>query len=90
MKKKQWTYHVTHSFKDSEGKQITGATQLYKTGVYLIVDNNSSLQFNVTPNDLEKQEKAWKKSLAKGFITDLEYGREITVIEDENGFFKEI
>jgi hypothetical protein len=88
-KTKKWKYHVTHSFKD-KGKETKGITQLYQIGVYMIVDNNPRLQFNITPNQMVSMERRLKKAFKEGEITDLEFGREITVIENEEGFYEEL
>ena len=86
---KKWNYHVTHSFKD-KGKETKGITQLYQIGVYMIIDNNPRLQFNITPNQMVSMERRLKKAFEKGEISDLEFGREITVIENEEGFYEEL
>lgn len=89
-KTKKWKYHITHSFKGSDGKKYSGLTQLYQIGVYMIADNNPRLQFNITPNQMVSMERRLEKSFEKGEISDLEFGREITVIENEEGFYEEL
>jgi hypothetical protein len=86
---KKWNYHVSHSYK-IKGRECVGLTQLYQIGVYLIVNNNPKLQFNITPNQMVSMEKRMRKSFEKGEITDLEFGREITVIENESGLYEEL
>lgn len=85
---KKWKYHLTHSFKDAEGEHFA-LTSLYQIGVYMIVDNDPSLQFNMKPVNMVSIEKQLLKALDKKEISDLKFGREITVIE-ENGFYKEL
>ncbi len=89
MKNKKWKYHLTHSFKDKE-KEHYGVTQLYQIGVYMIVNNNPQLKFNMKPNQMVIMERKLRKSFEKGEISDLKFGKEITVIENENGFYEEI
>lgn len=86
---KKWKYHVSHSYK-IKGKETKGITQLYQIGVYLIVNNNPQRQFNFTPNQMVTTERRLKKAFKEGEITDLEFGREITVIKNESGFFEEL
>ncbi len=88
-KSKKWKYHLTHSFKDAE-REHHAVTQLYKVGVYMIVNNDPRLQFNMTPNQMVTMERKLKKSLEKEDISDLQFGKEITVIENEDGFYEEI
>lgn len=90
-KAKKWNYHVSHSYiviKDNVKGNFQ--TQLYQTGVYGIINGDSAMQFNLTPNDIVKIEKNLKKDEANKIIKDLVFGREITVIEDIEGFYKEI
>lgn len=86
---KKWTYHTSHSYTDVETKQkISAQTQLYQIGVYLIVNGNPAMQANTTPTRMVELEKKLNKKFESGKITDLEYGREITVVE-EDGFYVE-
>jgi hypothetical protein len=62
---------------------------LYKIGVYGIVNNDPSMQFNLKPQDIVKLEKHLHKDLMDGVIRDLVFGREI-VVSDETGFWKEV
>jgi hypothetical protein len=89
MKNKKWSYHKSHSFKEGEN-EFSGLTQLYQTGVYMIINNDSSMQFNFSPKDMVKMEKGLLKNAKAGQITDLKFGSPITVVEDENGFYKEM
>lgn len=90
MKTKKIKYHVTHSFVEVETDvKHSFITQLYQVGVYGILDNNPSYQFNLTPQQIVKIEKRLKKQLENGEIKDLEFGREITVT-DESGFWVKI
>ncbi len=86
---KKWTYHTSHSFYDVETKQkVSAQTQLYQTGVYIIVNNNPAMQSGTTPIRMVRLEKELNKRFESGKITDLEYGREIIVVE-EDGFYIE-
>jgi hypothetical protein len=89
-KKRNYTYHTHHSFTVvKDGSKVTCTTQLYQVGVYGIVNNDSSMQFNWTPSYLVKLEKRLKKDEADGKITDLVLSNQITV-NDESGLWKEV
>lgn len=89
-KSKKWKYHTSHSFVHiPTGTETSFVSQLYKVGVYGIVDNDPSLQFNLKPQDIVKLEKKLHKDLVDGVIRDLVFGREITV-SDETGFYEEV
>jgi len=89
-KKDVWFYHRTHSFVDAKtGEKISMLTQLYRTGVYAIVNNDSSQQYVLLPKDLMQLEKNLKKAVESGEIMDLEFHSPITVVKDEKGLFTE-
>lgn len=85
----KWTYHTSHSFVTREKKKVSLVTQLYSIGVYAIINNDASLQFNWEPKDLVKTEKNLRKQEKAGEITDLQFGIEITV-SDVTGFFEKV
>lgn len=91
IKYKKYKYHTSHKYTIIEtGQKITCMTQLYQIGVYLCVEGFSDrIQANTTPSSMVKSEKSLKKDLEQGKIKDLEFGTEITVIE-EDGFWKQI
>lgn len=85
-----WTYHTSHKYKDIESNsEVSFISQLYRVGVYGIVNNDSANQFNMTPKDIVKLEKALKNAEKLGLISNLEFGREIKV-KKIDGFFVEI
>ena len=86
-KLKIYTYHVSHCFVERD-KKMEMMTQLYQIGVYAIVNNNPALQLSLLPKDVVNIEKELKKGIASGKISDLIFGREISVYE-ENGMWKE-
>ena len=89
-KSKKWKYHTSHRFVHIKtGTETSCITQLYKIGVYVIVNNDPSLQFNLKPQDMVTLEKKLNKDLEEGIIKDLEFGHEITV-SDETGFYEEV
>ena len=88
-KPKKYTYNVTASF-NFKGNPQNYMTQLYQLGVYIIWNFNSALQSGVTPDQMVRLKKKLQKDFEAGEITDLEFGREITVTTDEHGFYKEI
>lgn len=83
-----YKYHVTAKWKEKE-RTHSHVTQLYSIGVYCIVDNDPAMQFSLTPSKMVSLEKKLRKGVEKGEISDLEFGREITVKEID-GFWKEI
>ena len=88
MKSKTITYPQTIKFTDN-GKEQSLITQLYEIGVYGIWNNNSRLQGGYEPNQLQSLKKKLIKAQKDGKITNLEFGRDIT-IEVIDGFNKEI
>ena len=58
MSNKKYKYHTSLSFVDVEsGETFSFLTQLYQIGVYLIINNNPALQYNLAPSSIMKQEK---------------------------------
>jgi hypothetical protein len=89
-KSKKFKYHTSHSFVHiPTNTTSTFISQLYKIGVYGIVNNDPSMQFNLKPQDIVKLEKHLHKDLMDGVIRDLVFGREI-VVSDETGFWEEV
>lgn len=85
----KWTYHTTHSFKNKDGKEVSFVSQLYRIGVYAIINNDPAMQINTTPSEIVKMEKKLLAQQKKGKITDLIFGNEITV-SDDTGFYQEV
>lgn len=83
------TYNICHSFKDKNGRQQTMVSQLYQTGIYVIYNNDSSLQGSSTPQKIRKLQEKLRKDERAGLITDLIFGSEITVSND-SGLWKEV
>lgn len=81
-------YHKTHSFIQN-GSKVTCLTQLYKLGVYCIINNNSANQYCIPPIHMVKVEKLLKRKNKEHIISNLEFGRIITVT-DESGFWEEV
>jgi hypothetical protein len=65
------------------------ATQLYQIGVYIIFNNDSASQGNMSPSRIAKLGKSLKKAEESGKITNLTFGREIRVSE-KSGFWEEV
>jgi len=86
---KKITYHKSHSFKDTEGVSHSFLTELYKIGVYGILDGDPSMQGGYSPTQIVKIEKGLSKLAKKGKITDLQFGNPITV-QKIDGLWKEI
>jgi hypothetical protein len=83
------TYHKTHSFIGRDGSQHQFTTQLYKTGVYGIMDNDSSMQVSFTPQKVKSIEKKLQKGVDSGELKSFELGVPITVT-DASGLWEEI
>lgn len=84
----KYTYHKTHSYKD-KGERVSFISQLYKIGVYGIVNGDPAMQMNLTPSQIVRLEKKLKQAQEKGEITDLEFGESITVT-DKSGLWEEV
>lgn len=84
----KYTYHTSHSYIEND-ISISAITQLYEIGVYMIVNGDPALQFNLTPNKIVRFEKKLIKAEKEGKIKDLKFGRAITVT-DESGFWEEV
>ena len=93
-KSKKWKYHTSLSFiyntKEHGGIKQSYLTQLYQVGVYIIWNNDASEQGSMTPSQMETLTKKVKKSEASGEVTNVEWGREITVTTDDNGLYVEV
>lgn len=85
----KYKYHTSHSYKTKDGTKISFQTQLYQVGVYGITNNDPSIQGNYMPGQIVSIENRLKKQEAAGNITDLVFGREITVSND-TGLWKEV
>ena len=87
-KNKVYTYHKTCSF-ESDAMKVSLITQQYKTGIYIIINDDPNLQFNYEPKDMVKLEKSINKTFKSGKITNLVYGSEVKV-HMINGLWEEI
>ncbi len=83
------SYSTYYSFKDKDGQKHSMTSQLYQVGVYLILNNNSSLQASSTPQKMKKVQDKLRKDEVAGRITELVLGPEITV-SDDSGLWKEV
>lgn len=83
------TYHRSHSFIDLKGVNHSFITQLYKVGVYGILDGKSSLQDNFTPQRIRTMENALKKGVKDNKIKSFRLGMPITVT-DKTGLWEEV
>ena len=87
----KWKYHTFLKFKDGkDNSEHTLTTQLYRTGIYGIWNNDSAQQGNYTAGQMVSINKKLKQLEVKGTIKELEFGREITVTTDEHGLYKEV
>jgi len=83
------TYHRSVKFKPTDGPEQHLVTQLYKCGVYGIVNNDAAQQGNFTPGQLRSMEKKLQKAHAKGEVASIELTLPITVT-DKSGFWEEV
>lgn len=85
---KKYKYYVSIEWVET-GMKFSMLTQLYQIGVYVcIYEGSQPNQFGADPKRLgRKQSKHIAALKAKGI--DVTLGREITVYEDEQGFWKE-
>jgi hypothetical protein len=89
-KPKSFTYHTYHSYTDVETGQNTNfMTQLYKIGIYGILNGDSAMQTTLDPSDMVRIEKSLKKMEQDGKIKNLQFNRPITV-SDTTGFWEEV
>jgi len=65
-KQKLYTYHVSHQFKDDTSKECNFTSQLYKVGIYFIVNNDPRLQGSMNPSQICSLEKKLKKQFKEG------------------------
>lgn len=83
------TYHKSHAFVDKSGNKHTFVTQLYKTGVYGILDNNPQMQGSFSPQQIKNMEENLEKRKKDGEIQSFELGIPITVT-NSSGLWEEI
>ncbi len=83
------TYHSSHTFETNDGVKHSFITQLYKVGVYGILDNDPSMQGHFRPQDIKKMEKDLQKQLDIGKIKSFELGIPITVT-DKSGLWEKV
>ena len=89
MANKKWKYHKSHSFV-ADNEKYNVLTQLYKIGVYVIINSEAGMQFHTSPAQMVTRERKLRKYFEKGTISDLEFGVPITVTTDEAGMYVEI
>ena len=89
-KQKVWTYSPSHSFNAIDGDKVIPCSmmsQLYKIGVYVILNNDPGMQLSSDPAGMAKAEKAFKKQEIDGKIKDLVFSPAIRVTKDDDEFF---
>lgn len=86
---KKYTYHRSHSYM-VEGMKVNFITQLYQVGIYGIVNGDPDMQGGFTPQALVRLEKQLKKDEKDGVLSDLKFGKPITIQENEKGFWEEV
>lgn len=87
--KKKYTYPVAATLK-KDGKVVhTVDTQLYRIGIYIMVNNNPANQSDMSPEQVVKYMKQFKQDNLNDGVT-VEFAREITVHENEDGFWEEV
>jgi hypothetical protein len=88
MSKKQKIYSYPRSMfiEYNANSTFQYVTQLYEIGVYIIINNDSQLQFIFSPKDMEK---FVKKMLKDDKIKSVDKGS-IVNVQEVDGFFKEV
>ena len=86
---KNITYHKSHKWVDNNDIEHTFVTQLYKIGVYGIIDNNPDMQGIFRPNQIVRIEKSLQKQVDNKKIKSFELGIPITV-HIKNGLWEEV
>jgi hypothetical protein len=77
-----YKFHLSHSYHDELGSYIVVTIQLRKHNILIIWTNENDLyQFGDTPSYIVKLENQLSK---KGIITDLKFGRQIIVNEEND------
>lgn len=88
---KKWTYHVSHEYIEaSTGKKFSFISQMYLIGIYGIINNDPAMQGTFTPQKIRRMEKMLKKTEKDGDISDLTFGKEITVTLNNEGYYEEV
>lgn len=90
MKSKEYTY-VSHMTWEIDGRQISFDTSLYSVGLYIVLNSNGRMleQHAVDPKDMPKLQAEHIAALkADPQVKDLVLGPEITVFENEDGFWE--
>lgn len=85
-KQKIYSYPRTMYIEFNDNSTFQYVTQLYQIGVYIIMNNDSQLQFNFTPKDMEK---FVKNMLKDDKIKSVDKGR-IVNVQEVDGLFKEV
>lgn len=85
---KNVTYHQSYKYIEND-KSVVFLTQLYRVGIYCIVNYDPIMQFSCTPTQLVNLEKKLKLAEKKGKITNLEFGIPITVTY-KSGLWEEV
>ena len=88
-KSKTYSYYMSGSFKKDD-ISFSFVTQLYKTGIYTILNNDPELQFSQNPSGMVKTQKRIQEDFDNDVIQDLVWGKQITVIKDDNGLYQEV
>jgi len=90
-KQKTWKYPIWAKVYQGDKVVVSMMTQLYQIGVYGIMNNNPSQQGSFSPSQMVKQMKQFRpENLKEGMDLRVEFGREITVTENEDGFYVEV
>lgn len=94
-KTKKWSFpRWVKIYKDGETEPVVNVvTQLYQIGVYVCEyygNTSSPNQFGMKPSGVKNyfSKQFSQDNLKPGYTVEL--GPEITVTEDENGFYKEV
>lgn len=88
MASKKYKYFSYLEWADKDGKKHNIMTQLYKVGLYCIIDGQASQQISTDPRRFSRQQKKHIKELESQGLS-YTTGREITA-SDVSGFWEEV
>ena len=83
---KIYSYPISMFIKFNDNTTFQYETQLYQIGVYITINNNPRLQFNLTP---QRMERFVNKILKDDNIKSINEGR-IVNVQKVDGFLKEV
>lgn len=84
----KWLYYVSAKFK-KDGKNYSFDSVLTKKGAEVLW-YPTGLQIRKSPLSMSITQSVMQEDFDKGVIQDLVWGKQITVIKDDNGLYQEV